>query len=210
MQTERHNPPGLFYAHSEVMNVGRKNKRKKTEYRNRLGFDPRKYVTRHRLPVNPPSPATQHAAWNVSGRCPHRGDIWFADLGEHPGTSVQSGCRPVLIVSNNIGNEHAETINVLPMTRQLKKPGLPCHTELTSSVIIDKHQEMCLSMVLAEQITTISKTQLRNYVGRVDDAALLTDIDTAIGQQLSLVRYETQYGANHLSNKPEESYSNEQ
>lgn len=193
------------------MNVGRKNKRKKTEYRNRLGFDPRKYVTRHRLPASPPCPpcppcpAVQHSAWNAGGRCPSRGDIWFADLGEHPGTSVQSGCRPVLIVSNNIGNEHAETLNVLPMTRQLKKPGLPCHRELTSSVIRDSRQEMGLSMVLAEQITTISKTQLRNYVGRVDDAVLLTDIDTAIGQQLSLVRY----GTNHL-NKSEESYSNEQ
>lgn len=177
----------FFYAHSEVMNVGRKNKRKKTEYRSRLGFDPRKYVTRDRTQLPSRLPL------NESGRHPHRGDIWFADLGEHPGTSIQSGCRPVLIVSNNIGNEHAETINVLPMTRQLKKPGLPCHTELSSVVIRDKHQEMGPSMVLAEQITTISKTQLRNYVGRVEDATLLTDIDLAIGQQLCLVKYKTNH-----------------
>jgi len=208
MQTEGYISLGLFYAHLEVMNLGRKNKRKKTEYRDRLGFDPRKYVRRYCPPPAPPYPARPpypHPIWN-GGRCPHRGDIWFADLGEHPGTSVQSGCRPVLIVSNDIGNEHAETLNVLPMTRQLKKPGLPCHTELTSSVIIDKHQEMGSSMVLAEQITTISKTQLRNYVGRLDDATLLTDIDTAVGQQLSL----TQYGTNYQSEKPEESYSHEQ
>lgn len=179
--------------------MGRKNKRKKTEYRSRLGFNPRKYVTKCCSQQKSTAP---HPTWN-GGRCPHRGDIWFADLGEHPGTSVQSGCRPVLIVSNDIGNEHAETLNVLPMTRQLKKPGLPCHTELTSAMIADKHQEMRSSMVLAEQITTISKAQLRDYVGRLDDTVLLTEIDTAIGQQLSLAHYET----NH---KVEESYNDEQ
>ena len=201
--------------------MGRKNKRKKTEYRNRLGFDPRKYVKRccplskqdspSRLtspssPSSPSSPAFLRHTWNGERRSPCRGDIWFADLGDHPGTSVQGGCRPVFIVSNDIGNEHAETLNVLPMTRQLKKPGLPCHTELSSSAVIGKHQEVGKSMVLAEQITTISKTQLRKYVGRVADAALLTDIDTAIGRQLNLARYEM----NHQSDRTEEIYSNEQ
>lgn len=195
--------------------MGRKNKRKKSEYRTRLGFNPKKYVPGHcssssqasqtnqARPASPPDPSLPRHILNGIQRCPRRGDIWFADLGEHPGTSIQSGCRPVLIVSNDIGNEHSETINVLPMTRQMKKPGLPCHTELDSSVIIDKQQEMGSSMVLAEQITTISKTQLRNYVGRVDDAVLLTDINAAIGQQLSLVHNETNHNA-------EESYSDEQ
>ena len=41
-------------------------------------------------------------------------------------------------------------------------------------------------MILAEQITTISKLQLRTYVGRVADADLLVAIDQTIQEQLGL------------------------
>jgi mRNA interferase MazF len=99
---------------------------------------------------------------------------------------VQGGCRPVLIVSNDVGNTYAETLNVLPMTRQLKKPNLPCHTELDPQAIADKHQMMDNSMILAEQITTISKDQLRNYVGRIEKRDLQDSIDHAVSIQLGL------------------------
>ena len=89
-------------------------------------------------------------------RIPRRGDIWFADLGDHPGTSVQGGCRPVIIVSNDIGNERAETINVLPMTRHLKRSDLPCHTELTPENLDDRQQVFDPSMILAEQISLLA------------------------------------------------------
>jgi mRNA interferase MazF len=158
--------------------LGRKNKRKKTEYRTRLGFNPWKYIT--------PAPESVRRYRNTS-RTPQRGDIWFADLEPHAGTSVQGGCRPVLIVSNDVGNTYAETLNVLPMTRQLKKPNLPCHTELDPDAITDKHQMMDNSMILAEQITTISKDQLRNYVGRIEEKNLINSVDHAVSVQLGLV-----------------------
>lgn len=92
----------------------------------------------------------------------------------------------MLIVSNNIGNTHAETLNVLPMTRHLKKPNLPCHTELDPDAISDKRQILDQSMILAEQITTIGKDQLRNYVGHIQDDAQLSAINCAIAMQLGL------------------------
>lgn len=100
---------------------------------------------------------------------------------------MQGGCRPVLIVSNDIGNTYAETLNVLPMTRRLKKSDLPCHTKLDTGAIADKHQTMDNSMILAEQITTISKDQLRNYVGRIDEKNLIADVDHAVSVQLGLI-----------------------
>lgn len=117
---------------------------------------------------------------------PQRGDIWFADLGSHPYSSVQSGCRPVIVISNNIGNTHADTVNVLPMTRHLKKPVLPCHTELNPDRITDKHQMLDTSMILAEQITTIGKYALRNYVGKIKDSTVLDKINAAIAVQLGI------------------------
>ena len=158
--------------------MARKNNRLKTEYHRGLGFDPRKYITAPAKPV--------HYKHPDSDRTPQRGDIWFANLGSHPQSSVQSGCRPVIVISNNIGNAHADTVNVLPLTRHMKKPELPCHTELTAGDIIDTQQILDTSMILAEQITTIGKNTLLNYVGGIVDTAVMQRIDNAVLTQLGL------------------------
>ncbi len=156
--------------------MARKNRRMKTEYRRGLGFDPRKYLSITKSSY--PQKITDHT--------PQRGDIWFADLGSHSNSSVQSGCRPVIILSNNIGNIHSDTVNIVPMTRHLKKPELPCHTEITPDHISDKRQFLEPSMVLAEQVTTISKYALRNYVGMITDSSVMSAINAAVISQLGI------------------------
>lgn len=160
--------------------MARKNKRLKTEYYRGLGFDPRKYITAPTKPVYHKQTDTE--------RIPQRGDIWFANLGSHPHSSVQSGCRPVIVISNNIGNNHSDTVNVLPLTRHMKKPELPCHTKLTPEAITDTQQILDTSMILAEQITTIGKNTLLNYVGKIADTAVMHRIDRAVLTQLGLER----------------------
>lgn len=119
---------------------------------------------------------------------PLRGDVWFAELGRHPGGSVQGGCRPVIILSNNMGNAFADTVNVVPMTRHLKKPNLPCHTEISPELVADRHQALDVSMILAEQITTISKYALRNYVGHIYDTQMLSAIEQSVIEQLGITK----------------------
>ena len=85
--------------------MARKNNRMKTEYHRGLGFDPRKYMTSY-------SHQTRCESIPTPDRAPKRGDIWFARLGTHPNSSVQGGTRPVIIISNDLGNEHADTVNV--------------------------------------------------------------------------------------------------
>lgn len=160
--------------------MARKNNRLKTEYHRGLGFDPRKYITAPAKPV--------HHKKTDTDRTPQRGDIWFANLGSHPQSSVQSGCRPVIVISNNIGNAHADTVNVLPLTRHMKKPELPCHTPLPPGSITDSRQPLELSMVLAEQLTTVSKNALRYYAGHISDDEAMNRIETAVIAQLSLER----------------------
>lgn len=63
---------------------------------------------------------------------PHRGDIWFAELREHPGTSVQEGCRPAFIVSNDMGNQHSDTLTIIPLTSKRKKRYLPTHVTVSA------------------------------------------------------------------------------
>lgn len=160
--------------------MARKNRRMKTEYRRGLGFDPRKYIS--------DSSHAQHKhEKKESSRSPQRGDIWFANLGSHPYSSVQSGCRPVIVISNNIGNIHSDTVNIVPMTRHLKKPELPCHTKIIPDHISDKCQFLEPSMVLAEQVTTISKYALRNYAGHIEDIKVMQRIDNAVAEQLGII-----------------------
>ena len=156
--------------------MARKNNRMKTEYHRGFGFDPRKYIS---APVH-------HTAYVLPDRTPQRGDVWFASLGSHANTSVQGGTRPVIIISNDIGNEHAETVNVVPMTRHLKKPELPCHTQLDPGSISDIQQRLDPSMVLAEQLTTISKLSLRSYAGHISDDEAMNRIEAAVLSQLAL------------------------
>lgn len=155
--------------------MARKNNRMKTEYHRGLGFDPRKYLSAPHYHYNPLPDCT-----------PQRGDIWFASLGSHSNTSVQGGTRPVIIISNDIGNEHADTLNVVPMTRHLKKLDLPCHTQLDPASITDMRQILDPSMVLAEQLTTISKYSLRSYAGHISDDEAMNRIETAVLSQLAL------------------------
>lgn len=120
-------------------------------------------------------------------RSSRRMEVWFADLGEHPGTCVQEGIRPVLVVSNNIANQHAKTVSVLSMTSRPKKSWLPSHVSLCEQDMIMSqgyHDNFDDSLVLLEQITTIDKTALRTYVGWVKSWKKQNEIAVALAAQL--------------------------
>lgn len=79
------------------------------------------------------------------------GDIYMAELPDDEGGSLQSGTRPVIIVSNNLANKHSPVVTVIPLTSQLSKKKLPTHT-IVDECGLDKK-----SIVLAEQIMSINK-----------------------------------------------------
>ena len=176
--------------------MGRKNKRKKSEYRRRLGFNPMKYIgkaakVQNQVRSEPTAPISTVqtdtvARVTTAERTPQRGDIWFADLIGCPGTCVQRGIRPVLVVSNDMGNNHSTIVNVLPMSSQIKKMYLPSHTQLEPRDVADSRFAFRESVVQAEQITTIGRLQLKNYVGRVEDTEVLNQITQAVISQLAL------------------------
>lgn len=93
-----------------------------------------------------------------------RGEIYYAGL-EPTFGSEQAGTRPVLIIQNDMGNKHSGTTIVAPITGHRKKTGLPTHVPLpkgSAGLRID-------SVVLTEQIRTIDKGRLQNYVGRLSE-----------------------------------------
>ena len=86
-----------------------------------------------------------------------RGDIFYADLPEQNG-SEQSGVRPVVIIQNNLGNKYGRTLIVAPITSQDKKD-LPVHSEIYNNSL-EKD-----STILLEQVTTIDKNKVKEFVG---------------------------------------------
>ncbi|AQW26383.1 type II toxin-antitoxin system PemK/MazF family toxin [Clostridium perfringens] len=88
-----------------------------------------------------------------------RGDIFYADLPEQNG-SEQSGVRPVVIIQNNLGNKYGRTLIVAPITSQDKKD-LPVHSEIYNNSL-EKD-----STILLEQVTTIDKNKVKEFVGHL-------------------------------------------
>ena len=95
-----------------------------------------------------------------------KGDVYYADLTPVVG-SEQGGVRPVLIIQNNIGNRHSPTVFVAAITRSRSKPHLPTHVSL--SAVCGLRQD---SMVLLEQVRTIDRSRLREYIGRLNPSQL--------------------------------------
>lgn len=90
------------------------------------------------------------------------GDIFFADLGEEDGTSIQKGIRPVIVVSCNECNETSDIIQVVACTGSETKSPLPTHIQL----IPQKHNGLSKkSIAICEQIIPISKSQLQGKIG---------------------------------------------
>lgn len=109
-----------------------------------------------------------------------RGDIYLVDLGATIG-SEQGGCRPVLLIQNDIGNHYGPTLIVAPISsRYMKKAKQPTHFAL-----VDVDNLMNPSVVLAEQILTIDKSRVIKYVGKVSDEQMRS-INKAIKVSLGI------------------------
>lgn len=98
-----------------------------------------------------------------------RGQIYYCDLSPVVDCE-QGGIRPVLIVQGNFGNKHSHTTVVCAITSQVNKAVLPTHIKINAKDI-DKLKKD--SVIMTEQIRTISKNRLRDYVGIVDDVTMM-------------------------------------
>ena len=114
---------------------------------------------------------------------PKCGEIWMCNLSEKEG-SVQSGYRPVFVLSNDKNNTYSPTINIIPITSKMNKRKLPVHVEIWN------YMECGLkapSTLMIEQITTVSTTSMVHCVGHIFDSKILNDINRAIKIQFPII-----------------------
>lgn len=106
-----------------------------------------------------------------------RGQIYYVYPRDCEIGSEQKSGRPAIVVSNDVGNEYSRVVEVVFLTTRDKKP-LPTHVAINSA----RHP----SIALCEQIDTVDKERIGNYINEVTQAelkeierALLISLDIA-------------------------------
>ena len=107
-----------------------------------------------------------------------RGDVYYADLSPVVG-SEQGGVRPVVVVQNDKGNRYSKTIIVAPISKKMSKPPIPTH------VIFSDDSLSYVSIILFEQLRTIDKKRLGQWICTLDEKTL-EKINRAIRVSLSI------------------------
>jgi len=109
-----------------------------------------------------------------------RGMVYWVNLPTAYGDSVQTGRRPCIIVSNNVGNLFSDNLTVVPCTTNIEKiNSQPTHynTKIYSNTE---------SVVLCENIITVAKKLCDGFIGIMDEQEI-NKIDECIKIALGLV-----------------------
>lgn len=117
----------------------------------------------------------------IKQNLPQCGEVWLCALRNSNKHSVQSGYRPVYILSNNYNNSHSTTVNVIPFTSKHKNK-LPIHVEVEAMGGLKT-----ASVMLVEQIMTIPISQLDRCIGKISDTQTIKNIREAIKIQFPIV-----------------------
>ena len=107
-----------------------------------------------------------------------RGQVFYADLSQIV-VSEQDGFRPVLILQNDTGNRFSPTTIVAPITSTKSNTHFPTHVRVDIEGLVSG------SVVLLEQIRTIDKRRLDDYVGKLNKD-MMGKVDHAIITSLGI------------------------
>ena len=110
-----------------------------------------------------------------------RGEVYYVyPTGNEIGSEQHAG-RPAIIVSNNQNNKNSSTLEIVYLTTREKKP-MQTHVHINAA---GKLQE---STALCEQIFTVDKTRMDEYIGVLCDKEM-RDIEFGLMVSFGLDNY---------------------
>lgn len=107
-----------------------------------------------------------------------RGTIVFVK-NENASGHIMSGNHPAVIIQNDIGNKYSPTVIVCYLTSQLKRLDMKTH------VLLQHYDNMKVSVVQAEQIVTINKSDILSVVTKLRPEDI-TRVDNAVRISIGL------------------------
>ncbi len=112
-----------------------------------------------------------------------RNEIYYADIRPSTGYEIR-GSRPVVILQNDIGNTHAQTVIVAPITSSRTRKIMPTHLFVQNDGLRRN------SRIMLEQIKTLDKSRLLAYIGTLDEKYIPL-LNKAICISLAIEKEET-------------------
>lgn len=114
----------------------------------------------------------------------HQWELFSADLSPAVGREQGGESRPVLVVSNDGFNRAFDVVTILPLTKEAgkKRKIFPFEVRLPANTAGNDLD----SIIMPQQIRTISKSRLLNSLGVLTDAALRTEIEDRMLDHLGI------------------------
>lgn len=119
---------------------------------------------------------------DVTPRKVRWGEIYYCEFNV-ASSNARSQLRPVLVIQNDVGNDHSPTTVVAAISGVMKRMYLPTHIHLDATCgLRDK------SMVMLEQVRTVNiATELGAYIGRIRDTATIQEIKRAAAIEMGII-----------------------
>ena len=111
---------------------------------------------------------------------PQRGEIYWVNLDPTIGSEIAK-TRPAVVISNNVGNQHADRVIVAPLTTANVMKVYPFEVKLE----VSEGGVVQASKVLLDQIRTVDKARLGSRLG-ILPAARVEEINRAIRLSLAV------------------------
>lgn len=114
----------------------------------------------------------------------HQWETFWVDLEPSVGSEQGGDRRPALVVSNDGFNTRANVVTVLPITKAegKKRPVYPFEVHLPA----DAAGNPLDSIIMPQQIRTVSKLRLLDRIGSLTDAQLRYEIEEKILEHLGI------------------------
>jgi mRNA interferase MazF len=112
-----------------------------------------------------------------------RWEVYWVDLEPRVGSEQGGERRPAIVISNDGFNQHFDVVTIVPLTKREGKRRQVYAFEVLSPDLVGTGFE---SIIMPQQVRTISKMRLHERVGSVMDEEVRADVETRLMEHLGI------------------------